>query len=108
MKGETRVLPGDATLSFSSVFTGEWRLIPDSLIGLFARLSDVGGTATVEFHHTNDPTLPPSAATLLATATLSGISDFAMQAKLDAAGIWKCAKVTAIGGGAVVTALLSV
>lgn len=108
MIGNLVVMPGNSGDTFTAISVGAWVFVQAHFIGLWAELSAAGGTATIEFHHTNDPSLPPSSVTLLGTATLTGINDPAIQVKQDAVGLYKCAKCTAIGGGAVVTALLSI
>lgn len=92
--------------TFTATDTGKWVAFHVGRITIEAFLSAAGGTATVEIHGSNYSNTTPSAATLLATVTLSGANDRATQSKPEAFYLYKCAKVTAIGGGAVVTVAL--
>lgn len=86
----------------TAVGVGQWIRLPYTDICIEPFLGSAGGTATVKVHASNiGPGVVPSESTRMATFILSGANDRKPQPKPDAVGLWKCAEVTDIGGGAV-------
>lgn len=106
MQGLTTILPNvSGNVTHTTVNNGKWVLLPVSEISLELYLSAAGGTATVEVHGSNFADTTPTAATRMATFSLTGANDRVTLTKPDASYVYKSAVVTAISSATVTVAV---